>query len=115
MNLLRENQMLINATRKGIFPVRNIDDDDPEKAMSGTPTTLSIVLGISPKRSTQGKKIKILSPKQVLQRLPIAIAQVQARNTSANLLNKISHFFYSLRQTNFSKELYNDLINSVYI
>lgn len=51
----------------------------------------------------------------MLQRLPIAIAQVQARNTSANLLNEISHFFYSLRQTNFSKELYNDLINSVYI
>ena len=34
-------------------------------------------------------KLKILSPKQMLQRLPIALGQVKAGNNSENLLNKI--------------------------
>ena len=32
--------------------------------------------------------LKILTPKQMLQRLPIALAQVKAGNTSGNLLNE---------------------------
>ena len=40
--------------------------------------------------------IKILTPKQVLQRLPIALAQVKAGNISENLLNKIRQIIYSL-------------------
>ena len=35
------------------------------------------------------KDWKILSPKQILQRLPITLAQVKADNMSENLLNKI--------------------------
>ena len=34
-------------------------------------------------------KLKILSPKQMLQKLPIALGQVKAGNNSENLLNKI--------------------------
>ena len=34
----------------------------------------------------------------MLQRLTIALAQVQASNTSENLLNEIRHFMYSLYQ-----------------
>ena len=34
------------------------------------------------------ESLQILTPKQV-QRLPIALAQVKARNTSENLLNKL--------------------------
>ena len=36
---------------------------------------------------TKGTRLKILTPKQMLQRLPIALAQVQAGNNSQNLLN----------------------------
>ena len=35
----------------------------------------------------KGKGITILTPKQMLQRLPIALAQVKVGNTSENLLN----------------------------
>ena len=35
-------------------------------------------------------KLKILTPKQMLQRLPIAPAQVKADNNSENLLNEIT-------------------------
>ena len=45
--------------------------------------------GILPIKATQGKELKILTPKQMLQRLPIALAQVKAGNTSENLLSEI--------------------------
>ena len=41
---------------------------------------------------TKGKGFKILTPKQMLQRLPIALAQVKAGNNSGNLLNQIRFF-----------------------
>ena len=37
---------------------------------------------------TKGKGLKILTPKQMLQRLPIALAQVKASNNSECLLNE---------------------------
>ena len=40
--------------------------------------------------------MKVLSPKQMLQRLPIALAQVKSGNTSENLLNEIRQIIYSL-------------------
>ena len=40
-------------------------------------------------KAKQGKGLKILAPKQMFQRLPIALAQVKAGNTSENLLNEI--------------------------
>ena len=38
-------------------------------------------------KEKHGTRLKILTPKQMLQRLPIALAQVKARNISQNLLN----------------------------
>ena len=39
--------------------------------------------------SKQGTRLKILTPKQMLQRLPIALAQKKAGNDSESLLNEI--------------------------
>ena len=44
-------------------------------------------------------KLKILSPKQMLQRLPIALAQVKAGNNSESLLNEIRQIIYSWYQS----------------
>ena len=41
------------------------------------------------KTKTSGKGLKVLTPKQVLQRLPIDLAQVKAGNNSESLLNEI--------------------------
>ena len=38
---------------------------------------------------TKGTRLKILTPKQMLQRFPIALAQLKAGNNSENLLNEI--------------------------
>ena len=40
-------------------------------------------------RKNEGKGLKILTPKQMLQRLPIALAQVKASNNSESLLSEI--------------------------
>ena len=45
---------------------------------------------------TKGKELKILTLKQMLQRLPIALAQVKAVNNSESLLNEIRQIVYSL-------------------
>ena len=41
------------------------------------------------KNETKGTGLKILTPKQTLQRLPIALAQVKAGNNPGSLLNEI--------------------------
>ena len=49
-------------------------------------------------KTKSGEELKILSPKQMLQRLPIALAQVKAGNTSEKLLNGIRQTIYYLYQ-----------------
>ena len=65
------------------------------------------------KDDTKGEGLKILTPKQMLQRLPVAIAQVKADNNSENLLNEIRQIIYSLyRSKEITKKVYNNLIKS---
>ena len=50
----------------------------------------------------------------MLQRLPTALAQVKAVNTSENLLNKVRKIIYHLYQAKeITKKLYNRIINTV--
>ena len=63
---------------------------------------------------TMGKGLKTLTPKQMIQRLPIALAQVKAGNNSENLLNEIRQILYSLYQSKeITKKVYNKLIKSL--
>ena len=60
------------------------------------------------------KQLKILTLKQMLQILPIALAQVKAGNTSENLLNEIRQIMCSLyRSKEISKKVYNNIMNSI--
>ena len=60
--------------------------------------------------------LKTLTPKQMLQRLQIALARVRAGNTSKNLLNEIRKILYSLYQAKeITKKVYNNIMNSVKI
>ena len=65
-------------------------------------------------KAKYGSGLKTLTPKQRLQRLPIAIAQVKASNTSKNLVNEIRQIIYSLYQAKkITKKIYNNIINSI--
>ena len=63
---------------------------------------------------TKETGLKILTPEQMLQRLPIAVAQVKAGNNSENLLNEIRQIVYSLYQSKeIIKKVYNNIIKSI--
>ena len=63
---------------------------------------------------TEEEGLKILTPKQMIQRLPIALAQVKAGNNSQNLLNEIRQIIYSLYQSKeITKKVYNNLMKSL--
>ena len=66
------------------------------------------------RNKTERTGLKILSPKQMLQRLPIALAQVKAGNNSESLLNEIRQIVYSLYQSKqITKKVYNNIIKSI--
>ena len=65
-------------------------------------------------KATKRTGLKILTPKQMLQRLPIALAQVKASNNSESLLNEIRQIVYSLYQSKqITKKVYNNIIKSI--
>ena len=66
------------------------------------------------KESQVGKGLKILTPNQMLKRLPIALAHVKAGSNSESLLNEIRQIAYSLyRSKQITKKIYNNIINAI--
>ena len=93
--LFEGRERVLNAFDSKIFPIK----------IEGT--------GFSDKVSDHSN-LKILTPKQILQRLPIALALVKAGNTSENLLNKIRQIIYSqYRAKEITKKVYNNIMNSI--
>ena len=65
--------------------------------------------------SKKGEGLKILTKKQMLNRLPILLAQIQAGNNSKSLKNEIKQILYSLyRSKVLTKTVYNSLIKSIH-
>ena len=65
-------------------------------------------------KETQGKWFKMLTPKQMIQKLLIALAQVKAGNASEKLLNEIEKTLYSLyRPKEIIKKVYNNIMDPV--
>ena len=86
---------------------QEVDDETDEQ-----PDTTDMPELESKNSAEQG--LKILTPKQMLSRLPVSLAQLQAGNTSQKLKNEISQSLYSLyRSKNLSKTIYRSLINNM--
>ena len=61
-----------------------------------------------------GEGLKILTPNQMLNRLPITLAQLKAENNSEKLKNEIRQLLYSLyRSKKLTKQLYKSLIDTI--
>ena len=64
--------------------------------------------------SKKGEGLKILTNKQMLNRLPILLAQIQAGNNLIKLKNETRQILYSLyRSKALTKTVYNKLIKSI--
>ena len=74
----------------------------------------SLMISEAKTKANNGTGLEILTPKQMLQRLPIALAQVKAGNNSEILLNEIRQIVYSLYQSKqITKKVYNNIIKSI--
>ena len=61
----------------------------------------------------QGQGVEILSPKQIISRLPVLLAQLKAGNNSQKLKNEIRQLLYLLyRSKKLSKTIYNSLMDN---
>ena len=61
-----------------------------------------------------GQGLKILTPNQILSRLPISLAQLKAGNNSEKLKNEIRQLLYSLcRSKKLMKQLYKNLVDII--
>ena len=104
------NELLINL-RNSINSKEILENENPRKIGNIAEKILDF------NNQQKRKGIKILAPKQMLQRLPIALVQVKAQvkavNTSENLLNKIRQIIYSLyRAREITEPVYGNIMNS---
>ena len=72
------------------------------------------ILNFTLKEQKQRGGLKILTPNEMLSRLPISLAQLKAGNNSEKLKNEIRHLLYSLyRLKKLTKQLYKSLIDII--
>ena len=65
-------------------------------------------------QNQQDQGLKILTPDQMISRLPISLAQLKAGNNSEKLKNEIRQLLYSLyRSKKLTKQIYKSLINII--
>ena len=92
-----KTEQLVNNINDGLIDLRNAFNRKEIPANKNPNKILDIVEKILDfNKQQKGKGIKILTPKQMLQRLLTALAQGKAGNTYENLLNKIRPIIYSL-------------------
>ena len=86
------------------------ENEDPELIVK----IVEKILKFNKQNQQKGQGIKILTPNQMLNRLPIALAQLQAGNDSNKLKNEIRQQLYSLyRSKNMAERIYKSLIGII--
>ena len=66
------------------------------------------------RQNQEGTGVKILTPQQMLSRLPVSLAQLKAGNNSEKRKIEIRQLLHSLyRSKKLSKTIYNNLINAI--
>ena len=95
----------------------NTEDEKLDIATGDDDKRKSVIVAISrlghKEEQEIGKGLKIMTPRQMITRLPIFLAQEQTGNNSQKLNNEIRQIIYSLyRSKNLSETVYNHLINS---
>ena len=99
-----------NQEKMRIYVIKGLKDiADPYNIKSDSDTSKK-----GSDTSKKGEGLKILTNKQILNRLPILIAQIQAGNNSKSLKNELRQILYLLyRSKVLTKTVYNNLIKSI--
>ena len=87
-----------------------IENEDRESIVE----TVEKILKFNKQNQQEEQGIKILTPNQMLNRLPITLAQLQAGNNSNKLKSEIRQLLYSLyRSKIMTKEIYKSLVGII--
>ena len=118
INDIEKNSKLVNVIISGLKDlkkeIKKMSEEErktekPDKILKIVEEILRLY-----KQKQEGQGIKILTPNQMLSRLPVSLAQLKARNNSEKLKNEIRQLLYSLyRSKNMTKQAYNNLIKPI--
>ena len=114
----KENNKLVNVIKSRLTDLKNEikEMSEDEKKIEKPDKILKIVKEILEfnKQKQLGKALKILTPNQMLSRLPSTLAQLKAGNNSEKLKNEIRKLLYSLyRSKKLTKQPYKSLIDII--
>ena len=114
----KENNELLNVIKSGLINLKDeikkmskeeIENEKPDKILEVVEEILMFI-----EQKQQGLGLKTLAPNQMLSRLPIILAQLQAGNNSEKLKNEIRRSLYSLyRSKKLAKQLHKSLIDII--
>ena len=112
-----KNNKLVSVINSGLKDFKEEIEkiSKEEKEIEGRESIVEIaeeILKSNKQNQQKGQGIKILTPNQML--LPIALAQLQARNNSNKLKNEIRQLLYSLyRSKNMTEQIYKSLVGII--
>ena len=109
---------LINVIKSGLSDLKDeikemSEDEIKIEKPHKTVDTVEKILEFD-RRNQEGQRLEILTPDQMLNRLPIFLVQLKAVKTSENLKNDMRQLLYSLyRSKKLTKTIYSSLINTI--
>ena len=116
-NIPGKNKILLSITKSGLGDLKNeIKKMTEDEIKTEKPNEIVDIVEkiLEFNEQQEGKGLKILTPSQMLSRLPISLAQLKAGNNSEKLKNEIRQLLYSLYNSkNMSKQVYNNLIKYI--
>ena len=114
-----KNKNMVESINKKLTKLKNIVKNVPKGEVSKVEENKKIIVIVERILELNSKKqlgigLKILTPDQMLSRLPITLAQLKAGNNSEKLKNEIRQLLYSLyRSKKLTKQLHKSLIDII--
>ena len=114
-----KNSKLVSVINSGLKDLKEeikkmskeeIENERPDEIVN----IVEMILDFNKQNQQKGQGLKILTPNQMLSRLPITLVQLKAGNNSEKLKNEIRQLLYSLYHLkNMTKHVYNNLIKYI--
>ena len=117
-NSKMKNTDLINVIKSGLSDLKDeikemSEDEIKIEKPHKTVDTVEKILEFD-RRNQEGQRLEILTPDQMLKRLPIFLVHLKVVKNSENLKNDMRQLLYSLyRSKKLTKTIYSSLINTI--
>ena len=117
-NNKKKNNKLVSVINSGLKDIKEeIKDMSEEERENEKPDKITKIIEEIlrfNKKNQEGQGLKILTPNQLLSRLPISLAQLKAGNNSEKLKNEIKQLMPSLyRSKKITRQIYKSLVDII--